>query len=100
MTIININWNLYYLIPIIRKQYDNQKILTLDCLLKTINTETYSDVMIILQAINLNAQFIEKLKDVMKSNPVFIDKIIFCCKSPLTVYKVNISQYGCIKFVN
>lgn len=80
----------YYLISIFRKQYDNQNILTLDCLLKTINTEMYSDVIIILKAINLNAQFIEKLKDVLKINPIFADKIIFCCKSPLTVYKVNI----------
>ncbi|CAO1409958.1 unnamed protein product [Diamesa serratosioi] len=71
------------------KQYDNQKILTLDCLLKTINTEMYSDVIIILKAINLNAQFIEKLRDVIKTNSMFTDKIIFCCKSPLTVYKLR-----------
>lgn len=68
------------------KQFGHQKVLTLDALLKILEP---LNVIVILYASQTNATFVEKLKEaILTHEPMFTKKIIFCCQSPITVYKV------------
>jgi hypothetical protein len=68
------------------KQFGNQKVLTLEVLLKILEP---LNVVVVLNASKTNAAFIEKLKQAVTTHePMFTKKIIFCCRSPIVVYKV------------
>lgn len=68
------------------KQFGHQKVLTLDALMKMIES---LNVNIILNASRTNAAFVETLKQAITNHePMFTKKIIFCCRSPIVVYKV------------
>ena len=68
------------------KQFGDQKILTLDALLKILEP---LNVIVILYANRTNAAFIEKFKQAISNHdPMFTKKIIFCCRSPIAIYKV------------
>lgn len=60
--------------------------MTLNELLKVVET---LDVTIMLLATNLNAQFLEKLKEAILNNSLFTKKIIFCCNSPIFLFQLR-----------
>ncbi|CRK99631.1 CLUMA_CG012942, isoform A [Clunio marinus] len=69
------------------KQFGYQKILTLDALLKILEP---LNVVVILNATRTGSSFIEKLKQTISTHdPMFTKKIIFCCRSPIVVYKLR-----------
>jgi glycerophosphoinositol glycerophosphodiesterase len=68
------------------KQFDDQKIMTLENLMKILEP---LNVVVILYASRTSSNFVEKLKEAIStSEPMFTKKIILCCKSPIIVYKV------------
>lgn len=80
------------------KQFGQQKILTLDALLKILEP---LNVVVILYANRTSAIFIEKFKRAISTHdPMFTKKIIFCCRSPIIVYKVWVKKFffeNCLK---
>jgi glycerophosphoinositol glycerophosphodiesterase len=69
------------------KQFGQQAVLTLDSLLKMIET---MNVVIILNVSRTNPAFVEKFKQAISAHePMFTKKIVFCCRSPIIVYKVS-----------
>lgn len=69
------------------RQFGEQKILTLDALLKILEP---LNVVVILYASRTNAAFVDKFKQAISTHdPMFTKKIIFCCRSPLIIYKVR-----------
>lgn len=70
-------------------QYGEQKILTLDCLVKIIEPLN-DDFFVILHAKCANNVFIEKLKQAIATHePLFTKKFILCCNSPIAIYKLR-----------
>ncbi|XP_070509824.1 glycerophosphodiester phosphodiesterase 1 [Chironomus tepperi] len=71
-------------------QYGDQKILTLDCLVKIVEPLN-DDFYVILHAkCGSNAIFLEKLKQAIATHePLFTKKFILCSNSPLTIYKLR-----------
>lgn len=71
-------------------QYGEQKVLTLDCLVKIVEPLN-DDFYVILHAkCGSNAIFLEKLKQAIAIHePLFTKKFILCSNSPLTIYKVS-----------
>lgn len=68
------------------KQFGQQTILTLDALLKMIEP---LNVVVILNVSRTSPTFVEKFKQAISGHePMFTKKIVFCCRSPLIVYKV------------
>lgn len=74
-------------------QYGEQKILTLDCLVKIVEPLN-DDIFIILHAkCGTNAIFIEKLKQAIATHePLFTKKFILCSNSPIVIYKVILTH--------
>lgn len=69
------------------KQFGDQRIMTLEMLLKILEP---LNVVVVLYASRTRAAFVEKLKHAIATNePMFTKKIIFCCRSPIIVYKVR-----------
>lgn len=69
------------------KQFGHQEILTLDALLKIVEP---LNVVVILHASRTSSLFVEKLKQAITTHePMFSKKIIFSCRSPISVYKVS-----------
>lgn len=70
-------------------QYGEQKILTLDCLVKIVEPLN-DDFFIILHVKRANNVFIEKLKQAISTHePLFTKKFILCCNSPIAIYKLR-----------
>lgn len=70
------------------KQFGHQQILTFDALLKVLEP---LNVVVVLYASRTNAAFFDKFKQAIATHePMFTKKIIFCCRSPLIVYKVRL----------
>lgn len=70
-------------------QYGEQKILTLDGLVKIVEPLN-DDLFIILHAKRANNEFIEKLKQAISIHePLFTKKFIVCCNSPIVIYKLR-----------
>lgn len=68
------------------KQFGQQKILTLEALLKILEP---LNVVVVLYASRANAALVEKLKQaIITHEPMITKKIIFCSRSPIVVYKV------------
>jgi glycerophosphoinositol glycerophosphodiesterase len=68
------------------KQFGEQKIMTLEALMKVMET---LNVVVVLHASRTSSVFVEKLKEaIVASEPMFTKKIILCCRSPIIVYKV------------
>lgn len=68
------------------KQFGPQNILTLDALLKVLEP---LNVVVVLHATSSNSAFVESLKQAITNHePMFTKKIIFCCRSPIIIYKV------------
>lgn len=78
------------------KQFGHQKIMTLDVLLKILEP---LNVVVILHASRTNTAFVEKLKQAIEAHePMFTKKIIFCCRSPIIVYKVTVLTETKLRF--
>lgn len=78
-------------------QYGEQKILTLDCLVKIVETLN-DDFFVILHVKRANNIFIERLKQAIATHePLFTKKFILCCNSPVVIYKLrkNFSKLMC-----
>lgn len=70
-------------------QYADQKILTLDCLVKIVEPLN-DDVFIFLHVKRANNSFIEKLTQAIATHePLFTKKFILCCNSPIAIYKLR-----------
>ena len=70
-------------------QYNDQKILTLDCLVKIVEPLN-DDFFIILHVNRANNFLIEKLKQAIATHePLFSKKFILCCNSPIAIYKLR-----------
>jgi glycerophosphoinositol glycerophosphodiesterase len=70
-------------------QYGEQKILTLDCLVKIVEPLN-DDFFVILHVKRANNVFIEKLKQAIGTHePLFTKKFILCCNSPIAIYKLR-----------
>lgn len=70
-------------------QYNDQKILTLDCLVKIVEPLN-DDFFIILHVKRANNNLIEKLKQAIATHePLFSKKFILCCNSPIAIYKLR-----------
>lgn len=76
-------------------QFGEQKILTLDCLVKIVEPLN-DDVFVILHATcGSNAIFIEKLKQAISTHePLFTKKFILCSNSPIMIYKVSFLMWS------
>lgn len=69
--------------------YGEQKILTLDCLVKIVEPLN-DDFFVILHVKRANNVFIEKLKQAIAIHePLFTKKFILCCNSPIAIYKLR-----------
>ena len=77
-------------------QFGEQKILTLDCLVKIVEPLN-DDFHVILHAkCGSNAIFIEKLKQAIATHePLFTKKFILCSNSPIIIYKVSLIHLSC-----
>ena len=70
-------------------QYGEEKILTLDSLVKIVEPLN-DDISIIVHIKQANNLFIEKLKQAITTHePLFAKKFILCCNSPVVIYKLR-----------
>lgn len=70
-------------------QYGEQKVLTLDCLVKIVEP-LHDDFFVILHVRRASNVFIEKLKQAIATHePLFTKKFILCCNSPIAIYKLR-----------
>lgn len=70
-------------------QYGEQKILSLDCLVKIVEPLS-DDFYVFLHVKRANSVFIEKLKQAIATHePLFTKKFILCCNSPVAIYKLR-----------